>query len=504
MTDTKPTRAVRLNAADHIMIAIDPFRPGLSFEGAMAGCSDLLAFTTGRGSVYGCKRTPSLNFASRSEIFERLLQVASGERTKSRRDNVIAVSLARHNAIQHLGGTLMRMTRPVIAATVLLASTSVFAQTPVKIGILNDQSGVYADFGGKSSVEAAKMAVEDFGGKVLDRPVEIVSADHQNKPDIATAIARRWYDVEGVDAIMELTTSSVALAVQDLSKEKKKIDIVTGAASTALTQKNCSPYGFHWAYDTHALAVGTGGALVENGGDTWFFLTADYAFGYALEADTAKYVTSKGGKVLGSVRHPLNTSDFSSFILQAQASGAKVIGLADAGLDTSNAIKQSAEFGVTQSGKQRLAALLFTLSEVHGLGLKAAQGLVLTEGYYWDQNDETRAFSKRFMARAGRMPNMVQAGAYSAVLQYLKAVKAAGTTDTEAVAKKLHEMPVDDSFTHHGKVLANGSMVHDMYLFQVKTPAESKGPWDYYRQLATIPGDAAFETAKESGCPLAN
>ncbi|MFV0281058.1 MAG: ABC transporter substrate-binding protein [Rhodoblastus sp.] len=397
----------------------------------------------------------------------------------------------------------MKLTSLAVAAALLASSApAAFAQTPLKIGILNDQSGVYADFGGKWSLEAAKMAVEDFGGKVLDRPIEIVSADHQNKPDIATTIARKWYDVDGVEAIMELTTSSVALAVQDLSREKKKINIVTGAATTALTGKSCSPYGFHWAYDTHALAVGTGGALVENGGDTWFFLTVDYAFGHALEADTAKYVTSKGGKVLGQVRHPLNTSDFSSFVLQAQSSGAKVIGLANAGQDTVNSIKQASEFGVTQGGKQRLAALLFTLSDVHGLGLKSAQGSVLTEAWYWDQNDENRAFAKRFMDRMGRMPNMIATGTYSAVLSYLKAVKAAGTSETEAVAKKLKELPVNDVFTKNGKVLANGSMVHDMYLFQVKTPAESKAPWDYYKQLSVIPGSTAYETVAESGCKV--
>jgi branched-chain amino acid transport system substrate-binding protein len=375
-------------------------------------------------------------------------------------------------------------------------------QNGVKIGILNDQSGVYADFGGKWSVEAAHMAVEDFGGKVLGKPIEIVSADHQNKPDLAVGIARRWYDVENVDAIMELTTSSVALAVQQLSKDKKKITIVDGAATTDLTGKQCTPYGFHWAYDTHALAVGTGGALVENGGDTWFFITADYAFGYALENDTGNYVKAKGGKVLGSVRHPLNSPDFSSFILQAQSSSAKVVGLANAGLDTANAIKQAAEFGVTQGGKQRIAALLFTLAEVHGLGLQAAQGLVLTEGYYWDLDDKARQFADRFMKRTGRMPNMVQAGTYSSVTQYLKAVQAAGTTDGDAVTKKMHEMPVDDFFARGGHVLPNGRMVHDMYLFQVKTPAESKGPWDYYKKLATIPGDQAFFSLKDSGCNL--
>jgi branched-chain amino acid transport system substrate-binding protein len=382
-----------------------------------------------------------------------------------------------------------------------LAAQAQVSDNVVKIGILNDQSGVYADFGGKWSVEAARMAVEDFGGKVLNAPIELINADHQNKPDIASAIARQWYDVDKVDAIMELTTSSVALAVQQLSKAKKKIDVVTGAATADLTGKQCSPYGFHWAYDTRALAVGTGGALVEQGGDTWFFLTADYAFGYALEEDTARYVKSKGGKVLGAVRHPLSASDFSSFLLQAQSSKAKVIGLANAGLDTSNSIKQAAEFGIVQGG-QRLAGLLFTLAEVHGLGLKAAQGLVLTEGYYWDLDDTSRGFAKRFMQRTGRMPNMIHAGTYSSVLHYLKAVQAAGTDETEPVAKKMKELPVDDFFGRNGKVLQNGRMVHDMYLFQVKKPEESKAPWDYYKHLATIPGDQAFASLQESGCVL--
>jgi branched-chain amino acid transport system substrate-binding protein len=371
----------------------------------------------------------------------------------------------------------------------------------VKIGILNDQSGVYADYGGKYSIEAAKMAVEDFGGEVLGRKVELVTADHQNKPDLATAIARRWYDTEGVDMITELTTSSVALAVQELSKEKKKIDIVVGAATSRLTGDACTPYGFHWAYDTHALAVGTGGALVEAGGDTWFFLTADYAFGYALEKDTTDIVTAKGGKVLGSVRIPLNSSDFSSFLLQAQSSKAKIVGLANAGLDTTNSIKQAAEFGIVKGG-QKLAGLLMTLSEVHGLGLEAAQGLILTEGFYWDHDDKSRAFAERFIKRTGHMPSMIHAGTYSATLSYLKAVKAAGSKDSEAVAKKLKELPVDDAFAQ-GKVQENGRMVHDLYLFEVKKPQESKKPWDYYKQLAVVPGDKAFLSAKDSGCPLA-
>ena len=385
------------------------------------------------------------------------------------------------------------------AMSALLLAAPASAQG-VKIGVLNDQSGVYADYGGKYSVEAAKMAIEDFGGEVLGQKIEMVTADHQNKPDLATSIARRWYDADNVDMITELTTSSVALAVQELSKEKKKIDIVVGAATSAITGASCVPYGFHWAFDTHALAVGTGGALTKAGGDTWFFLTADYAFGYALEKDTSDIVTASGGKVLGSVRVPLNSSDFSSFLLQAQSSKAKIVGLANAGQDTTNSIKQAAEFGIVQGG-QKLAGLLMTLAEVNGLGLQAAQGLVLTEGFYWDHDDASRAFSERFFKRTGRMPSMIHAGTYSATLSYLKAVKAAGTKDTEAVAKKLKELPVDDAFAK-GKVLENGRMVHDMYLFEVKKPSESKKPWDYYKQLAVVPGDKAFFTAKESGCPL--
>ena len=387
-----------------------------------------------------------------------------------------------------------------VAAFGLLLAVPAAAQG-VKIGILNDQSGVYADYGGKASFEAAKMAIEDFGGEVLGQKIDIVTADHQNKPDLATSIARRWYEVEGVDMITELTTSSVALAVQELSKEKKKIDIVVGAATSRITGDACTPYGFHWAFDTHALAVGTGGALVKAGGDTWFFMTADYAFGYSLEKDTSDIVKENGGKVVGSVRIPLNSSDFSSFLLQAQSSKAKIIGLANAGLDTTNSIKQAAEFGIVKGG-QKLAGLLMTLAEVHGLGLEAAQGLVLTEGFYWDQNDRTREFSQAFFKRTGRMPSMIHAGTYSATLQYLKAVKAAGTKDSDAVVKKLKELPVDDAFAQGGKVLANGRMVHDLYLFEVKKPSESKKPWDYYKQLAVVPGDKAFPTAKDSGCPL--
>src|ERR1700676_4166914 len=396
-----------------------------------------------------------------------------------------------------------------VAACGLLLAGPASAQG-VKIGILNDQSGVYADYGGKWSFEAAKMAVEDFGGSVLDQKIEVISADHQNKPDLATAIARRWYEVEGVDMITEMTTSSVALAIHELSRQMKKIDIVVGAATSRLTGDACQPYGFHWAYDTHALAVGTGGALVQAGGDTWFFMTADYAFGYALEKDTSDVVKEMGGKVLGSVRIPLNSSDFSSFLLQAQSSKAKIIGLANAGLDTTRSIKQAAEFGIVRGG-QKLAGLLLTLAEVNGLGLEAAQGLVLTEGYYWDRDDKSREFANPFskptrripnITPPGRMPNMIQGGTYSATLQYLKAVKAANPKDTEAVAAKLKELPVDDMFAQGGKVLPNGRMVHDLYLFEVKKPSESKKPWDYYKQLAVVPGDKAFLSAKDSGCPL--
>jgi branched-chain amino acid transport system substrate-binding protein len=387
-----------------------------------------------------------------------------------------------------------------MAACALLLSAPAAAQG-VKIGVLNDQSGVYADFGGKGSVEAAKMAIEDFGGSVLGEKIELINADHQMKADLGTAIARRWYDVEGVDMMTDLTSSTVALAVQQIAAEKKKIDIVVASSTSALTGSACTPYGFHWAYDSHALAVSTGGALVRTGADTWFFITVDYAAGHAQEKDASDIIAASGGKVLGHVLFPLNTPDFSSFLLQAQSSKAKVIGLATGGQDAINSIKQAAEFGIVDGG-QRLAALLLTVAEVHGLGLEAAQGLVLTESYYWDLNDRTREFGERYFKRTGRMPNMIQAGVYSATLQYLKAVKAAGTKDADAVAKKLKELPVDDAFASNGHVQANGRMVSDLYLFQVKKPSESKRDWDFYNLLATVPGDTAYPTAANSGCPL--
>jgi branched-chain amino acid transport system substrate-binding protein len=389
----------------------------------------------------------------------------------------------------------------VIGAVTANVAQAQVSDDVVKIGILNDQSGVYADFGGRYSYEAALMAVEDFGGTVLDMPIEVLTADHQNKPDVASNIARQWYDTEQVDAIMELTTSSVALAVQALSAEADKITITTGAATTALTGEQCTANGFHWVYDTHALAVGTGGALVEQGGDSWFFLTADYAFGYSLEENTGAFVTKQGGNVVGAVRHPLATNDFSSFLLQAQASGAKVIGLANAGMDTQNAIKSASEFGIVQGG-QRLAALLFTLAEVHGLGAEAAQGLTLTESFYWNRTDESREFAARFFERTNAMPNMVHAGTYSAVTQYLKAIEAAGTDATAAVSEQLHSMEVNDVFSQGGVVGQNGRLITDVYLMEVKAPADITTAWDYYNVLATIPGAEAFIDPAESGCSL--
>jgi branched-chain amino acid transport system substrate-binding protein len=373
----------------------------------------------------------------------------------------------------------------------------------VRIGVLNDQSGLYADLGGQGSVVAARMAIEDLGGSLDGTPVEVVSADHQNKPDIGSNVARQWYDVDGVDMVIDVPNSAVALAVNEVTREKDKVFINSGAASSDLTGSKCSPNTVHWTYDTWALANGTGKAVVKNGGDTWFFLTADYAFGHALEKDTSAVVEANGGKVLGTVRHPLSTSDFSSFLLQAQSSGAKVIGLANAGGDTTNSIKQAAEFGITQGGQQ-LAALLLFLSDVHALGLPVAQGLTFTESFYWDQNDQTRAFAKRFGERnGGKMPTMVQAGVYAGTLHYLKALKALGSDqDGKAVVAKMKELPTDDPLFGKGTVRADGRKIHDMYLFEVKKPEESKGPYDYYTLKATIPAAEAFRPVGQGNCPL--
>lgn len=375
-------------------------------------------------------------------------------------------------------------------------------QPPLRIGVLTDMSGMNVDIGGPGSVTAARMAAEDAGGNVIGRKIEIVSADHLNKADVGSAIATRWYDSEGVDMITDIPFSSIALAVQEIARQRHKLVVFSGPGSSDLTGKLCSPYGFHWTYDTVALARGTGSAIVKDGGDTWFFLTADYAFGHALANDTMAVVRANGGKVLGEAAHPVGNSDFSSYLVQAQGSGAKVVGLANAATDVTNSIKQAAEFGLTKSG-QKLAGLLVFISDVNSLGLQATQGLLLTESFYWDQNDATRAFSARFAkAMGGRPPTMVQAGVYSGVAHYLKAVASAGTTDGDAVAAKMRELPVDDFMSSHAKVRPDGRVMRDFYLFQVKSPADSKGPWDYYRQVRTIPANEAARSEAESACPL--
>jgi branched-chain amino acid transport system substrate-binding protein len=374
---------------------------------------------------------------------------------------------------------------------------------PLKIGVLSDFSSVYADIGGMGNVEATKMAIEDFGGSMFGKTIELVIADVLNKPDNAAAIARKWYGDEGVDMIIDLPTSAVALAVMELSKQYEKIMIVTDAASSDITGKSCSPYTAHWTYDTYSNAHTVGSAIVKNGGDSWFFITADYVAGHSIERDTSDVVKAAGGKVLGSAEHPLNTADFSSFLLQAQASKAKIIGLANAGGDTINAIKQAGEFGIVAGG-QNLAAIVMFISDVNSLGLNLAQGLIVTEAYYWDLNDQTRAFGKRFFERMKRMPTMDQAATYSATLHYLKAVKAAATRDTKPVLAKMRATPVRDAFTSNGTLREDGRMVHSMFLFQVKKPDESKGPWDYYKLLAEVPGDQAFRPIKDGGCPLVN
>jgi len=373
----------------------------------------------------------------------------------------------------------------------------------VKIGVLNDMSGLYADITGPGSVVAAKMAVEDYlKSSKSSLKVEIVSADHQNKPDIGSNIARQWYDTGKVDMIIDVPTSSVALAISQVSREKGKIHVNTGAATADLTGKACSPNTIHWLYDTWMLANGTGKAVVQHGGSSWFFLTADYAFGQALERDTEAVVLKNGGKVLGKVRHPLATQDFSSFLLQAQASKAKVIGLANAGGDTTNAIKQAYEFGIVKGG-QTLAGLLVFLTDIHSLGLEKAQGLYLTETFYWDLNDQTRAWSKRFAAlHSGKYPSMDQAGVYAGILHYLKAVDAGKNDDGTKVAQKMKDLPTDDVLFGKGSIRKDGRKLHPAYLFEVKKPSESKGPYDYYKLLATIPADQAFRPLNEGDCPL--
>jgi len=398
---------------------------------------------------------------------------------------------------------MKRIFSGVLASVLALSASAALAQSkpPLKLGGILDMSGLYADITGPGSETAAKMAVEDFGGEVLGRKVEIVVADHLNKADVSASLARDMLDNQGVEMIFDVAASATALAAGEIAKARNKLIIFNGPATVALTNEACGPYTVHYTYDTYGQANVTGLAAVKSGLDTWFFLTADYAFGQALEKDTTNVVVKNGGKVLGSVRHPLNTSDFSSFLLQAQASKAKVIGLANAGGDTINAIKQAAEFGLMKGG-QKASPLLVFISDIDSIGLDIAQNLLLSEGFYWDLNDETRAFSKRFTERRKRPPTTAQAGVYSSVLHYLKAVKAAGTTDAAAVIKVMKETPINDMFAKNGRIREDGRMVHDMYLFEVKKPSESKGRWDYYKLVGTVSGSDAFQPLEQSRCPL--
>jgi branched-chain amino acid transport system substrate-binding protein len=400
----------------------------------------------------------------------------------------------------------MKKFKSILAGAAALTALALpaAAQTNVKIGILTDMSSLYTDLAGAGSVLAARMAVEDYGAAAKGIKVEFVSADHQNKADVGSNIARQWIDVDKVDVIVDVPNSGVALAVNEVTKDKNKVFLVSGAASSGLTGAACSPNTVHWTYDTWALANGTGSAIVKTGGDSWFFLTADYAFGHQLEADTAAVVNKLGGKVLGAVRHPLNANDFSSFLLQAQTSKAKIVGLANAGGDTVNSIKQAAEFGIVKRG-QNLAGLLVFLTDVHALGLETAQGLIMTEAFYWDQNDASRAFAKRFSAgNKGIHPTMVHAGVYASVLHYLKAVDAGkSAADGKAVVERMKSLPTDDPLFGKGVVRKDGRKIHDMYLFEVKKPSESKAPWDYYKLRATIPAAEAFRPLADGKCPIA-
>jgi branched-chain amino acid transport system substrate-binding protein len=392
----------------------------------------------------------------------------------------------------------------VLAALLAVSASAAFAQSKpaLKLGGILDMSGLYADITGAGSETAAKMAAEDFGGEVLGRKIEIIAADHLNKADLAANIARDMFDNQGVEMVFDVAASATALAALEIAKARNKIMMFNGPGSIRLTNEACGPYSVHYVFDTFAQANVTGLATVKQGLDTWFFLTADYAFGQDLEKDTTNVVLKSGGKVLGGVRHPINTSDFSSYLLQAQSSKAKVVGLANAGGDTINAIKQAAEFGLTKSGGQKLSPLLAFVTDVDSVGLETAQGLLLAEAFYWDLNDDTRAFSKRFMERVKRVPTSAQAGVYSSVTHYLKAVKAAGTTDAAAVMKVMKDTPINDMFAKNGRIREDGRMVHDMYLFEVKKPSESKARWDDYKLLATVPGNEAFQSLELSRCPL--
>lgn len=399
---------------------------------------------------------------------------------------------------------------PLKIATATLTSAALFAALPaqasisadvVKIGVLTDMSGVTADITGKGSLVAAQMAAEEFGGTVLGKPIEVIVGDHQHRTDLGAAMARQWYDTENVDVIVDLPNSSIALAVQRLARETKRLVLFSGAGTTQLTNEQCSPYGFHWTYDTYGMAHGTASAVVKNGQKNWFILASDYAFGHSLQKDTTDVVEQGGGKVLGAVRHPINLMDFGSYLLQAQASGAEVIAIANAGNDTINAIKQAGEFGITQAG-QNLAAMILMINDVHSLGLKTAQGTYLTTASYWDTSEESRAWSQRFKEKVGSMPSMLQAGVYGSVLHYLKAVKQAGTDDADKVAQTMKQMPVNDAFTENAHIREDGKVMRDMYLARVKNPAESKYDWDYFEIVRKIPSHEAAMPLSESKCIL--
>lgn len=400
------------------------------------------------------------------------------------------------------------MKRMTLALTAGLALAGpAYAQTKisddvVKIGVLTDMSGQFSHESGDGSVTAVKMAVEDFGGTVLGKPIEVIVADHQNRNEVAIAKAREWYDVGKVDMIANLINSSIALAVTNVAQEKNKIAIVNGSGSSRLTGDSCTPNSIHYAYDTYALAQGTGKALIKEGLNSWYFLTADYAFGHALEGDTASVVKANNGTVIGSIRYPIDTADHSSFLLQAQASKAKVVAVAGSGTTFINAVKSAKDFGLTEGGKQTIAGLLVWITDIDSMGLTTAQGLVLTNGFYWDRDEGTREFSKKFFAKMKRMPHMGDAGDYSSTMHYLNAIKAAGTDEAKVVMAKMREMPVNDFFAKDGRVREDGRFVHDMYVYEVKKPSESKYAWDYYKLRAVIPGDEAFRPLSESKCPL--
>ena len=406
------------------------------------------------------------------------------------------------HAIRRIAASALACAAALACSTAQAQPRAAVSDDVVKIGMLLDMSGLYADVTGRGSATAAQMAIDDFGGNVLGKKIELVVVDHQNKADIAANKAREWFDTANVDAILDVAASAPALAVLEVARQKNRIVVFSGPGTERITNDLCTPVSVHYAYDTYALANTTARAMVERGGKSWFFLTADYAFGHTLQDSATAVINETGGKVLGAARHPLATSDFASYLLQAQASKAQVVGLANAGGDTVNAIKAASEFGLTRNNTQRMAGLLLYINDIHAIGLKTASGLVLTEAFYWDMNEATRAWSRRYFDKLRKMPNMSQAGAYSSVTHYLKAVQAAGTDETAAVMKKMKSMPINDFFAKNGRIREDGRMIHDMYLFEVKTPAESKYPWDYYKVLATVPGEQAFMPVSKSQCSL--